>query len=119
MAFVRQEQVWISRPDGTDPRQLTFDAAHKAFPTFSRDGRQIAYLSWQKNDRLHYTRLGPTDLWIVDVATTLVTRATLPTKERIQCFDWLDDYTVIFDRMGPEGVGRKSSLRQLSLLHGR
>jgi len=40
--------------------------------------KQIAYVSWQTNDRLHHTRLGPTDLWIVDVATTLVTRATLP-----------------------------------------
>ena len=119
LAFVRQGQVWISRPDGADAKQLSFDATHKAFPTFSRDGKQIAYVSWQQNDRLHYTRLGPTDLWIVEVGTTLVTRTTISSDERIHCLDWLDDYTLIFDRLNLEGIGRKASLRQLSLLHGR
>ena len=119
LAFVRQGQIWISKPDGADAKQLTFDATRKAFPTFSRNGKQIAYVSWQTNDRLHYTRLGPTDLWIVDVGTTLVTRATLPSDERIHCLDWLDDYSLIFDRLDSEGMGRKSSLRQLSLVQGR
>lgn len=119
LAFVWQGQIWISKPDGADAKQLTFDATRKAFPTFSRDGKQIAYVSWQTNDRLHYTRLGPTDLWIVDVGTTLVARATLPGDERIHCLDWLDDYTLIFDRLDSEGMGQKSSLRRLSLVHGR
>jgi len=32
-------------PDGT-PRRLTNDPAHEAWPTFSTDGRSIAYVTW-------------------------------------------------------------------------
>jgi hypothetical protein len=117
LTFLRKGQVWVSKPDGTDAKQLTFDSSRKAFPTFSRGGRSIAYLSWQPDDRMHYTRVGPTDLWAVDVETGLATRVTAPSPGRIHSFEWLDDYTLIFDRLDPKGgVGYRSTLRRVSLL---
>lgn len=37
-------------PDG-EPRRLTQDPAHEAWPTFSPDGRQIAYVTWDDEAR--------------------------------------------------------------------
>jgi hypothetical protein len=119
LTFLRDGQVWISGPNGEDAKQVTFDSTQKAFPTFSHDGNSIAYLTWQPNDRLHYTRLGPTDLWIVDIVSTLATRVTAPSSGRINSFDWLDDHTLIVDRVEQEGkstfLAPHSSLRRISL----
>lgn len=120
LTFLRGGQVWISGPNGENGKQLTFDSTRKASPTFSRDGRFIAYLTWQADDRSHYPRLGPTDLWVVDAETTLVTRVTAPSKGQINSFDWLDDHTLIFDRLEREDdesirPAPRSSLRRLSL----
>jgi Tol biopolymer transport system component len=53
-------QVWVMDADGSDQRQLTFDAASKdQVPDWSPDGSQIAYVS--------ATRGGPGgDIWIMN-----------------------------------------------------
>jgi hypothetical protein len=121
LTFLRGGQVWTSGPNGEDAKQITFDSTLKTFPTFSRDGSSIAYLTWQPNDRQEHTRLGPTDLWVVDIATTLAMRVTAPLSGRINSFDWLDDRTLIFDRVEQQNElpffsTPRSSLRQLSLM---
>lgn len=41
---------------------------------------------------------------------------TAPAAGRIHCLDWLDDDTLIFDRLEPKDkIGYQSSLRRLSL----
>ena len=116
LTFVRDGQVWVSDALGNGAKQLTFDNTRKAFPIFSRDGECIAYLTWQPDDRRHYTRPGPTDLWVIDLATTLTTRITTPANGRINSFDWLDDHTLIFDRLEQrDGIVPHSSLRRISL----
>ncbi|HST20430.1 MAG TPA: hypothetical protein VLR90_04905, partial [Blastocatellia bacterium] len=118
ITFIRKGQVWVMKPDGSDQKQVTFDSARKAFPVFSRDGKRIAYLTWQPDNRRHYARSGPTDLWVSDIETGLAARVTAPSTGRINCLDWIDDYTLIFDRL-EEGqyIGHESSLKRLSLLH--
>ena len=115
LAFVRGGQVWTGAPDGTNARQLTFDAAPKAFPTFSRDGKRVAYVTWSGRRRPR----GPSDIWVVDVATTLAVRATAPSPERIYCLDWLDGHRVIFDRVKATALAPESTLRRLDLTRPR
>jgi len=106
------------KPDGSEPRQITFDSARKAFPIFSRDGKHLAYLTWQPDDRWQFTRSGPTDLWVANLETGLAARVTAQSPGRIYSFDWLDDYTLIFDRMDGTGpMGKNAVLKRLSLLH--
>src|SRR6185436_12628184 len=47
LTLLRDGQVWISGANGENGKQLTFDTTRKAAPTFSRDGRFIAYITWQ------------------------------------------------------------------------
>ncbi len=116
LAFVRAGQVWVAAPHGREARQLTFDGGTKAWPTFSRDGRRVAYVAWQTDSRVNYGRVGPSDLWVVDVETTLAVRATVPSPARIYCLDWLSEHEVIFDRVGHGSfLGYKASLRRLDL----
>ena len=115
LAFFRDGEVWISAPDGSGARQLTFDGSQKAFPTFSPDAARIAYVTWQPSKR-QYTRVGPTDLWVVDVETTLAVRATAQSAGRIHCLDWLDTDRLIFDRLAAKSLlGYRSTLQQLDL----
>jgi HEAT repeat protein len=112
LAFIRQGQVWTSDPDG-NATQLTFDGSNKVFPTFSPDGTKMAYITWQFDNREHYTRLGPTDIWVVDIKTRLAARVTRADSSRIEGLDWLDNSTLIYDRLHPDD--RHSTLRTVSL----
>ncbi len=49
--------IYLQRVDGTSVTQLTNDAANDAFPTFSPDGKRIAFSS---------TRSGDWDLYVMD-----------------------------------------------------
>src|SRR5215472_12641077 len=99
IAFVRRGQVWVSDASGSNQKQITFDSSNKVFPTFSPDGSRLAYITLQNDERKHYRRLGPTDLWVVDLGTTISARLTAPAPGRIDCLDWLDNFTLIFDRV--------------------
>jgi len=103
IAFVRRGQVWVSDASGSNQKQITFDSSNKVFPTFSPDGSRLAYITLQNDERKHYRRSGPTDLWVVDLATTISARLTAPAPGRIDSLDWFDIYTLIFDRVGPDG----------------
>jgi len=111
LAFVRRGQIWISDPDG-NATQATSDSSNKIFPTFSPDGTKVAYITWQFDNREHYPRLGPTDIWVLDIRSGLAARVTRPDSGRIEGLDWLDNGTIIFDRLEP---GWHSSLRTISL----
>jgi Tol biopolymer transport system component len=93
--------------------QATFDASNKVFPTFSPDGAKIAYITWQFDNREHYTRLGPTDIWVVDIKRGLAVRVTRADSGRIEGLAWLDNGTLIYDRLEPDET--HSTLRTVSL----
>jgi hypothetical protein len=117
-AFIRNGQVWIMKPDGSESKQITFDSTQKVFPTFSRNGKQLAYITWQPDERLHYKRLGPTDLWVVELETELAVRVTAQSSGRIYSLDWLNDSTIIFDRIEQVPLADRyhGVLKRLSLL---
>ena len=120
LTFVRNGQIWVADALGAGPKQLTFDASKKSFPIFSPDGRSVVYRTWEVNNREQHPGVGRTDAWVVDVASTLVTRVTRPSKKTITSCDWLDDQTLICDRSEEEDGssffrGPRSSLRRISL----
>lgn len=63
--------IWIMNTNGTGLRQLTSDGSSQ-WPSFSRDGRKIAYQSY---------RSGNWDIWVCDVAAALSRVIPLPTGE--------------------------------------
>ena len=58
-------------------------------------------------------RLGPTDIWVIDIKSGLAARVTRADSGRIEGLDWLDNGTIIFDRLGPDD--RHSTLRTVLL----
>ncbi|RMH18101.1 MAG: amidohydrolase [Acidobacteria bacterium] len=51
--------VWVKDLDGGAPRRLTTQEEHfEYYPSFSRDGRQVVYVSWD-DDRLGAVRVAP------------------------------------------------------------
>lgn len=111
LGFVRNGQVWISDTEG-NAAQVTFDTSNKVFPTFSPDGSKLAYIVWQFDNREHSTSLGPTDIWVLDIKTGLAARVTH--ADRIEGLDWVDNGTLIYDRLQPDdwhATLRTASLR--------
>ncbi|MGF1605060.1 MAG: PDZ domain-containing protein [Rhodothalassiaceae bacterium] len=43
LAFVYAGDIWVARPDGSDPRRLTSSPATEEAPRFSPDGQSIAF----------------------------------------------------------------------------
>ena len=43
IAFVYADDLWVADLDGKNPRRLTSDTGVEAFPTFSPDGKTIAF----------------------------------------------------------------------------
>lgn len=120
LTFVRDGQIWIADALGNSAKQITFDATRKGLPIFSPDGRSVAYRTWQLNKRQNYPRVDRTDLWVVDLASTLVTRVTKQANWTIMNFDWLDNQTLICDRFEEEErffPAPRSSLRRISLIN--
>ena len=52
------QEIWIMNNDGTENKQLTFDASRNSLPTVSRDGRYIVYVS---------NRMGTRNIWRMDI----------------------------------------------------
>ena len=117
LTYIRNGQVWISKAEGSDPKQITFDKINKVFPTFSPDGSKIAYITFQVANRDRLQGVGQTNLWVVDTTTGLAAKITRSGPGEIQGIDWLDNSKLISDRIsGPLGfVGSGSALWTISL----
>ena len=52
--------LWIANGDGSGPRRLTRGTDFESYPTFSRDGRSVAYVAWDddKAGRIKVVGLG-------------------------------------------------------------
>lgn len=78
-----QEDLFISRADGSGLRQITTDAAFDRFPEWSPDGSRIAFYS---------TRSGKYEVW----TTTLAGQLTQLTDSA--------EYAAIYPRWAPDGT---------------
>ena len=70
------EEIWISNPDGSNPRQMTFmDGPQCANPQWAPDGRTILF-----NARLK----GSADLYTLDPATGELTQLTSDPQDEVE-----------------------------------
>jgi len=67
-------QIWTMNPDGTDPRQLTFDPGEKTQPKWSPDGNRLLYVAPGGIDDLG-ANLG-LDLWVINSDGTGIAKVT-------------------------------------------
>ena len=92
---------------------MTFDTDEKYFPSFSPDGSKIAYIALRRDHRAGYERIAHSVVWIVDCVTGLAASVTpLGNSGNIEGVDWLDDHTLIYDRLNSE---RESALKTFSI----
>ena len=67
-------QIWTMNPDGTDPRQLTFDPGEKTQPKWSPDGKRLLYVASGGTDDFGNT-LGQ-DLWVINADGSGIAKVT-------------------------------------------
>ncbi|MCZ6529334.1 MAG: protein kinase [Chloroflexi bacterium] len=67
-------QIWTMNPDGTDPRQLTFDPGEKTQPKWSPDGTRLLYVAPGGADDFG-NQLG-LDLWVINADGTGIAKVT-------------------------------------------
>ncbi len=67
-------QIWTMNPDGTDPRQLTFDPGEKTQPKWSPDGSRLLYVAPGGTDDFG-NKLG-LDLWVINADGTGIAKVT-------------------------------------------
>ncbi|MFV1859441.1 MAG: protein kinase [Anaerolineales bacterium] len=67
-------QIWTINPDGTSPRQLTFDPGEKTQPKWSPDGSRLLYVAPGGTDDFG-NELG-LDLWVINADGTGIARVT-------------------------------------------
>ncbi len=65
-------QVWTMNPDGSEPRQLTFDPGDKTYPTWSPNGSRLLYVAPGGDDAAG-ADLG-LDIWIINADGTGIER---------------------------------------------
>jgi hypothetical protein len=67
-------QIWTMNPDGTDPRQLTFDPGEKTQPKWSPDGSRLLYVAPGGTD--DFGNNLSLDLWVINADGTGIAKVT-------------------------------------------
>ena len=85
-------QIYLQRVDGNAVTQLTSDNSDYAFPSFSPDGKQIAFSS---------TRAGNWDIYVMDVDGRNVVQVTNTPAQDLHPSFSPDGHRLVFSSMGP------------------
>jgi len=111
VVYYSGSQLWISRPDGTDRRQLTSEAHFPKMPRWSRDGKEILYLDGRSD--------GTVGMYLISAdggaPRPLSTADLVPNEE-----DWSPDGTsIVFSARSFNNSPEKVGLYLLRLKSGQ
>jgi len=104
IAFVRGSHIWVQLPSGKQ-RQLTSGDGADGEPTYSRDGRQIAFVRYSGND---------SDIWVMNSDGTEqrpVTANDGPGLSEVQPAFFPGGRSLVFAQLGLAGGWTVSSIR--------
>jgi Tol biopolymer transport system component len=104
IAFVRGPHIWVQLPSGKQ-RQLTSGDGADGEPTYSRDGRQIAFVRYSGND---------SDIWVMNSDGTEqrpVTESDGPGLSEVQPAFFPGGRSLVFAQLGLSDGWTVSSIR--------
>jgi len=105
IAFIYAEDLWVMNPDGSGPRRLTVDEGIEGEPSFSPDGKLIAFSAQYD---------GNTDVFVIPVEGGVPTRLTWhPGSDQVRGFT-PDGKKVLFTSQRATFTGRYSQLFTVS-----
>ncbi|MFT5915595.1 MAG: tricorn protease [Bacteroidia bacterium] len=105
MAFSYQGDIWVSAPDGTNPRRLTIHEAYERGPVWSPDGKQIAFTG---------NRFGNSDIFTVSADGGTPKRLTFHAT-RDNSPTWTNDNSLLFmTRRSYAQIERESEVYKIS-----
>lgn len=90
VVFVAEGDLWLGSIAGGLAERLTSHPGDESHPTFSPDGRRVAFIG---------TYEGPTEVYVMSVDGGLPQRATFD-GTAIETVRWLDDSRVLFSSRG-------------------
>ncbi|MDI1240495.1 MAG: protein kinase [bacterium] len=97
------QDIWTANADGSDNRQITFNAKANFSPSFSRDGRYIVFVS---------TRGGNFDVWRMDADGSNPLQLTGNTEQKSDPYVSPDGKFVYFGSLDGDG---KQSVQRVSI----
>lgn len=104
IAFVRGPHIWVQLPSGKQ-RQLTYGEDPDGEPSYSRDGRQIAFVRYSGND---------SDIWVMNSDGTEqhpVTESDGPGLSEVQPAFFPGGRSLVFAQLELSGGWTVSSIR--------
>ncbi len=88
--------LWVSKPDGSDRRQLSFPPMQISQPSLSPDGRQIAVPAWNMGDQ--------NGLYLFPTAGVAKPENLVPLKSAANVLGWFPDGQSLLFWRGPESA---------------
>lgn len=100
IVFVYQNDIWLVPRDGGQARPIASPPGREAFPRFSADGSEIAFVGNYEGNR---------DLYIIPAAGGVAARITHHPANEILC-DWTPEGDLLYYASGLAGLRRQSQL---------
>jgi hypothetical protein len=119
LVLIQDHRLVVAYPDGRKVAEFNIEGV-SGLPTASPDGKRIAYVTFEPRPMsvrpdLHFW--GGTTVMVVSLESRLAPQAvTEKNPDEVYDLKWLDDSTVLFDRVADEGLFQHARIWKASLL---
>jgi hypothetical protein len=120
LVFLRNYKIVISSPDGTQQTEHNITSV-AGLPVPSPDGESVAYVTYVPRPmkiRPDLQFWGGTTIWVVAASAGSTPRAvTEKSEDETYDLKWLNNSTVVFDRIADEGFYKNARLWKATVAH--